>query len=225
MGMEKEINIRKELEKTRKAVKDLPRTGNGDTIEAYWNVCCGDVLLAEENMRNQSREWENSSLAKEFLDIAEYLEGFDHKLDGLQAAAGRMADAVFDHPSLKLRIFKYRLLVLRRIECLHDCELSTTEDLESIIHFYERNIERADNGEFDSIEQEGILKRDPVEWSAEYERVIDDAGRRIDELLKGHPRGMGFCHEYWQTKEYVLRTEFGIDWRSPAAMNPGTMFD
>ena len=81
--METTINYREELEKAREAVKGLKRDGCGSTIDAYWEVCCGDVLVAEENLREQTREWENSSLAEEFLDIATYLEGYDHMLEHL----------------------------------------------------------------------------------------------------------------------------------------------
>ena len=73
--------------------------------------------------------------------------------------------------------------------------------------------------------KEGHLKRDPVEWSSAYEKVIDEVERLVDEELEDHPRGMGFCFAYWSAKEALLRTKFGIDWRSPSEMNPGVMFD
>ena len=210
--MEENLDLRKALVDARLAVKDLPRTGNGDTIEAYWEVCCGDVLVAEENLREQRRLWENSALAEEFLDIAEYLEGFDHKLDGLNQAVQRMTDAVYEHPALKLRLLMFRQLVLSRIESLHGCELGASEDVHAQICLYERNIEHADNGEYDLVEQEGHLKRDPVE-------------RLVDEELEDHPRGMGFCFAYWSAKKHILLDRFGIEWRSPSAMNPGVIFD
>ena len=223
--MENEIDVRQALEEARLAVKGLPRTGDGDTIEAYWELCCGDVLVAEDNLREQRRYWENSALAEEFLDVAGYLEGFDHKLDDLNQAVQRMVDAVYEHPALKLRLLGFRLLVLRRIGSLHGCELGASEDVHAQICLYERNIEHADNGEYDLVEQEGHLKRDPVEWSSAYEKVIDELERLVEEELEDHPRGMGFCFAYWSAKEHVLRTKFGIDWRSPSEMNPGVMFD
>ena len=48
-------DIRKELKEARKAIEDLPRDGKANTLDAYWEVCCGDVLVAEENLRNQDR--------------------------------------------------------------------------------------------------------------------------------------------------------------------------
>ena len=73
-------DIRKELKEARKAIEGLPRDGKANTLDAYWEVCCGDVLVAEENLRNQDREWENTSLAEELLGIGRYLEGYDHLL-------------------------------------------------------------------------------------------------------------------------------------------------
>ena len=201
MTMENEIDVRQALEEARLAVKGLPRTGDGDTIEAYWELCCGDVLVAEDNLREQ------------------------HKLDDLNQAVQRMVDAVYEHPALKLRLLGFRLLVLRRIGSLHGCELSAAEDVESQMTMYERNIRYADSGEYDRVEQEGFLKHDPVEWSTAYEKVIDEVERLVEEQLDDHPRGMGFCFAYWSAKEHVLLTKFGIEWRSPSVMNPGVHFD
>lgn len=225
--METENNIvyRDELDKARKAVDGLARDGMSTTIDAYWEVCCGDVLVAEENMRNQRRTWENASLAKELLDIAAYLEGYDHMLDNLHTAISRMADITYEHPGLKLRLLEFDLAVLQRIEARIDHDLDLCEHIMFEISFYRRNIERADKGDFGNIEQRGHLKHDPIEWSAEYESIIDEAERKIDSLLDDHPRGMGFCFAYWSTKARVLHEDYGIVWRSPAIMNPGVIFD
>lgn len=223
--MEKEIDYRTELESARRAVSGLERDGRPQTVDAYWEVCCGDVLLAEENLRNQDRAWENTALAGEMLDIAGYLEGYDHMLNNLYAALSRMADAIHDHPRLKLRLLELERLVLGRIEAGREYESDLAESVMKEISLYRRNIELADRGDFARIEQTGIMKSDPIEWSAGYERVIDEANARISEMLAGHPRGMGFCHVYWSAKARVLREEYGIEWRSPSAMNPGVLFD
>ena len=223
--MDENFDVRRALEDARLAVKDFPRDGKADTIEAWWEVCCGDVLVAEDNLREQRRFWENSALAEEFLDIAGWLEGFDHKLDDLDQAASRMVDAVYEHPALKVRLLKFRRLVLDRIGSLSGSEPDESEDVLMQISRYERNIRHADSGEYDLVEQDGYLKRDPVEWSTAYEKVTDEVERLVEEQLDDHPRGMGFCFAYWSAKEHVLRTRFGIDWRSPSEMNPGVMFD
>ena len=196
----KKVNLRKALDKARKAAEGLVR--DGSALDAYW-----------------------ASLAREFLDIADYLESYDVMLDRLDAAASRMADAISDHPSLKLRLLEFRLLVLNRIESMCGHETSLSEYLESDIGTYRHNIECADNGDFGNIRQTGHLKSDPVEWTSEYESVIDEVLKKVSARLKGHPRGMGFCHAFWYAKAAVLREDYGIEWRSPAVMNPGTMFD
>ena len=154
--MKKTINYREELEKAREAVKGLKRDGYGSTIDAYWEVCCGDVLVAEENLRKQSREWENSSLAKEFLDIATYLEGYDHMLERLYSAVSRMVDTIFERPRLKLKLLDFELMVLRRIEAQTGHDMSICEHVSNELSFYYRNIKYADSGDFASIEQRGV---------------------------------------------------------------------
>ncbi len=223
--METTINYREELEKAREAVKGLKRDGYVSTIDAYWKVCRYDVLVVEENLREQTREWENSSLAEEFLDIATYLEGYDLMLRDIYSSMSKMIDMIFERPRLKLKLLKFELMVLRRIEAQTGHDMSICEHVMREIALYARNIEYADKGDFESIEQSGYLKHDPIEWSAEYERVIDEAEKKVDELLSDEPRGMGFCFSYWNTKENVLSKYYGIEWRSPAVMNPGVIFD
>ena len=103
-----DINYRQELQKARQAIEGLERTGQPSTISAYWEVCCGDVLVAEENAQEMNRVWENSSLAKELLDIATYLEGYDHMLNKLNTAVSRMIDVLYDHPSLTLQLLEFQ---------------------------------------------------------------------------------------------------------------------
>ena len=130
-----------------------------------------------------------------------------------------------DHPRLMLRLLELELTIVRRIEALNDHELSHAEYLERNISLYKRNIHFADKDQLDSIEQTGYrLKKDPVEWTARWEEVIDEADRMTEEKLKGHPRGMGFCHGFWHERQKALR-KLGVVWRCPTEMNPGTMFD
>ncbi len=60
---------------------------------------------------------------------------------------------------------------------------------------------------------------DPIELTDEYLAVIDEVEKRIEEN-----RTMDWCIEEWNLKfEYL--SEYGIFWRSPVILNPGTMFD
>jgi hypothetical protein len=36
---------------------------------------------------------------------------------------------------------------------------------------------------------------------------------------------MGYCHKYWYYKKKYLKEIYGIDWKSPAELNPNTIFD
>lgn len=68
------------------------------------------------------------------------------------------------------------------------------------------------------------LKVDPIQASEEWEKVIYDVEKEVDEQLKDETRGMGFCHAYWSAKRAALARR-GIEWKSPSAMNPRVMFD
>lgn len=70
----------------------------------------------------------------------------------------------------------------------------------------------------------GMLKVDPVQATKEWEDVIYEVEKEVDEQLKDESRGMGFCFAYWSAKRAAL-ARGGIEWRSPSAMNPGVMFD
>ena len=64
-----------------------------------------------------------------------------------------------------------------------------------------------------------FVKNDPVEKTQEYLAVIDEVERLIDENKK-----MDFCLETWSLKEHYL-LERGIEWLSPATLNPNVHFD
>ena len=66
------------------------------------------------------------------------------------------------------------------------------------------------------------LKADPIEMSEEYLAVIDEVEEKIDENRTMF--GMGACFEIWNLKAHFL-AEKGINWSSPAALNPRVMFD
>jgi len=68
------------------------------------------------------------------------------------------------------------------------------------------------------------MLRDPVEKTKEYEEAM----KKIDPILdKEFPKDqvvMGSCHRYWARKRDLLKTA-GIEWKSPAEMNPNIRFD
>lgn len=68
------------------------------------------------------------------------------------------------------------------------------------------------------------LKFDPVERTKEMEDVIEIVEREVAEELADMPRGMGFCFAHWNVRAAALALH-GIEWKSPALMNPGVIFD
>jgi hypothetical protein len=68
------------------------------------------------------------------------------------------------------------------------------------------------------------LRRDPIEDDPAARPALEAADREADEVVRHAPRG-GKIHLYWDAKKQLLKEKHGIEWRSPAEMNPGWFFD
>ncbi len=62
--------------------------------------------------------------------------------------------------------------------------------------------------------------------------VLKDRIMRARTLLKESPgeayklvAQMGDCHSIWGLKQRLLRTKHGIEWQTPAELNPDVLFD
>lgn len=73
--------------------------------------------------------------------------------------------------------------------------------------------------------QIGHLRRDPVEYTYKWENIYYEVEAKLEERFANAPRQMGFCFHFWTEKSELLAEEYGIEWRSPAQMNPHVMFD
>ena len=189
-----------------------------------WQTCTECVEEAEERWRNQKNCWEIAELVRTYLKAANDLLSIQQMINELYATNKRMLDVMHDHPRLKQQLMRGQMNTLYEIELQQGHELSITEDLQNEIRTQEKNIRLADEGRLDEIPQTGHLKRDPVEWTARYEEVIDEVERETHEQLKDVPRGMGFCFAYWPAKREALARR-GVEWRDPHLMNPHVMFD
>ncbi len=69
------------------------------------------------------------------------------------------------------------------------------------------------------------LRKDPVEYTYEWEDIYYDVEAKLEERFANAPRQMGFCFLYWSAKRELLADEYGIKWRSPSQMNPHVIFD
>lgn len=67
------------------------------------------------------------------------------------------------------------------------------------------------------------ILRDPIEADPRFGKLVREAATRAQESIKGE--GMGTCHRIWAEQARILKDEHGIDWYSPAQMNPWILYD
>ena len=205
-------DFRAELNELRKALTTEP---TADLLQQALDCC---VNIAEQSLQEQRCCWQNASLAREAMDYARQLMEHKDMLSVVESSLDDMVEAINEHPRLKLELMLLRLQVLQMLNIAHD-------ELEADIAFYRSNIAAADSGKLEDVKQTTMLKHDPVEWTARWEEVIDEADKIVEARLVDHPRGMGYCHAYWPERAEVLMSKFGVEWRSPARMNPRVIFD
>jgi hypothetical protein len=68
---------------------------------------------------------------------------------------------------------------------------------------------------------------DPIEDDPKIQVQLKAADEEADQELaqKGVKNKAGSCHVFWEPKKRILREKYGIDWRTPAEMNPEITFD
>lgn len=222
-----DIDVRAEYFNAREALEatcEVP--GSEQYDELLIEVICGTILVLEDNYSMQDRLWEVTDLTREFCRCLDRLSDGCSQMETVTTAIYRMSDYISKRPRLEVAFSECVLRLYRRSLALKDSSEQSIEYWVEHIDFLRRNIERADRGDLDSIEQRGrFLKSDPVEWTARWEEVIDDAEREAYSRLEDMPRGMGFCYGYWSALGAVLSEKYGIEWRSPSVMNRGVMFD
>lgn len=76
-------------------------------------------------------------------------------------------------------------------------------------------------------ETDESLARDPQEADPRFAAAFVAASEQAARDLEGHPLhgGLGFCRVYWLRKKQILWEHFGIEWRSPADLNPFVLFE
>lgn len=66
---------------------------------------------------------------------------------------------------------------------------------------------------------------DPIERDPAIRRKVREAREEAEHQAKAQGLTMGRCHFIWAKQAQILRDEHGINWYSPAEMNPSTCFD
>lgn len=117
-----------------------------------------------------------------------------------------------------LASFLSEIITLRNYYEDDDCDDLLSKIVESNL----LSKEKIDEIKESAFKHRRSLKHDPIEMSEEYLAVIDEVEEKVDKNRTHF--GMGSCHEIWNLK-YRFLLEKGINWKSPAVMNPRVMFD
>ena len=68
------------------------------------------------------------------------------------------------------------------------------------------------------------MNTDPVESTPEYLAIEAELNEKIIKKI-GKGGYLGYCHLYWSIKKTILLEDYGIEWKSPAELNPHILFD
>lgn len=192
------------------------------------------VELYEQMLSNyESGEiWKNIPFAKEILHIMkEIAPERDEEIN--PATRMLICERILGNDLIDIR--DTPRLYLAYLEYWEECNgmPKTEEDLKDIsldknfsdtVSEMTQKINAILAGDMDVWNSLGHLKHDPVQLTPQWEENIYRIEQECETRLKDEPRGMGFCYSYWHTKAAVA-AEFGIEWKSPAGMNRGVMFD
>lgn len=67
-----------------------------------------------------------------------------------------------------------------------------------------------------------MTKYDPIEDTKEYKEAMKEIQPILDRTFP--EIYIGTCHSIWFMKKRLLKKR-GIEWKTPAEMNPGVLFD
>ena len=194
------------------------------SLEELLNHCHDYVDKINTAIKEHNQTWKVAEWTNKYADIAERMKSYEQMTNHLYSLNSKIIDLIFDHPRLKLRICRIQYDVLSWIEAKEEHCMGITEDIMQEINELSKCISLADEGRLEEIPQTGHLRRDPIEWTKKWEISIDEADRLAYEEIEDLPRGMGWCFAFWAARYKALK-KFGIEWKSPAIMNPNVLFD
>ena len=70
-------------------------------------------------------------------------------------------------------------------------------------------------------------QHDPIEDDPKFRPILVRANLEAEQELaaRGITPRLGYCHAFWHTKKRILKDKYGINWRTPAELNPDWAFD
>lgn len=205
-------------------------------MEKYPKQIQQSVKLLKEMQANSGkfRMWKNVELGREVLDLLGEIpdRGENHTPYDKIFLLCKLEENISsrDIPRFAMSVLSQMLLLY---DIVKDSEIDRDDDGYIERGWIEKEYMKwSDYVDTDNVTNEAWIKKyrahlkfDPVERSEVWERLYELVEAEVEkELGPDVRRGMGFCHHYWYVKRDVL-SRYGIDWNTPALMNPGVMFD
>ena len=205
-------------------------------------------LLLQQFHAMQFDQWRSDSAIKDCAPALTALEA-DGKLSDCyrfcQETAKTYAEARFWPEALDYakRTHEYaKKLLKKKISLLENGEMIDLRDTACVICEYALHTQDGITAEIEEMLQKDIgadafamtakeaeedfddTAVDPVEFTPEYLAIRYELEEKIDDALE-HQRGYyDYCKDYWMAKRLILRSDYGIHWKSPATLNPNAEF-
>ena len=69
--------------------------------------------------------------------------------------------------------------------------------------------------------------KDPIEQTSEYQNISNEVDEETNKILSEQsiPKTRGYINKFWALKKQILKNKHNLNWKTPAEMNPGILFD
>lgn len=179
-------------------------------LKDYYDAMCKNA----ENFE----DWLNIPLAKEALNLIK-TEALEEDREIAMDFCETMIDEDLVDPWTTPR------LALSFIEHYHHLagDTSKWEKLANDLRvLMDPNVSEAEK--ISVMKQHMSLVVDPIQFTQKWEDVYEEVAKEYGEHYKGQKPVRGMVHERWNYKKELLKRH-GIDWRTPAVMNPRVRID
>ena len=224
-------HVNSEIERARKQYEYIKHRLSEINDEEDLTKLHLELITCHATMASQYSLWgvcikEIPSIIQEFLKYARPLSQNKDCLQQICNLTSNISGALTGQKRLSLTMYEFEFDIRKRSEDNSNLNKFLCNTLEDSISIFRKNIELADKGLLSEILPIKYTKHDPFEWTKEWDNLIDEVDAKVYENL-GIPieRYLGFCHTFWEERKKVFKELYGIDWRTPAEMNPEAMFD
>ena len=71
------------------------------------------------------------------------------------------------------------------------------------------------------------LRHDEIEYNEKYIELFKKVNKEVEELLdeQGVEKTLGYIHIFDSKKKEILKSKYGIDWKTTSEMNPDILLD